>query len=94
MMRAVEINNVDMIRSLAALGSYCNLTARDGHTAVSLAVKHGHIDAVRTLGEVGADFNSPTEDGDTPLVVAIREGSSIDMIRALVEFGANIDALN
>jgi ankyrin repeat protein len=89
---AIAVNDVGMIRALAAIGADVNATrkiitpSRPVHVATSM----GCIDALRALVELGADVNTPAEDCKTPMYIAAQEGK-VATIRALAELGANID---
>jgi ankyrin repeat protein len=90
MMRAVEVNKVDMIRALFDLDADVDLVDHAGYSLVSLAAKHGHVDAIRTFDEFEADLNTLNRDNETPLVVAMHE-SRIDVIKMLAKCGADLN---
>jgi len=51
-------------------------------------VNMGHLENVRRLLQQGADVNGRNAMGDTPLIAAAHTGGA-DMVRLLLEFGAD-----
>jgi ankyrin repeat protein len=72
------------------LSSFCNEYTRC--TSGELQRKPGDStsDMVRCLIQISADVNQASERGDTALRVAAKRGK-FDILRLLVEFGANVD---
>jgi hypothetical protein len=64
-----------------------------GNTLLITAVSNGKVKAIRTLLEVGADVNSINNAGQSAITVACnhpsKEKHSYEIIRLLLEFGAN-----
>ncbi len=79
-----------MVRALLAAGAAANAANKEGETPLYLAALQGRAEVVGTLLQHGADKNSATREGWTPLHAA--HGGEV--ARALVEAGANKEALN
>lgn len=86
--------NISGLQSLISSGWNVNEYAANGSTALCEAAKFGQIQMVEELLQVGADINLSQNDdlGYTPLIQAVKnKQNSIDMIRFLVEQGANLE---
>lgn len=63
-----------------------------GPTPLGLAVRAERMEAIRTLLELGADVNAPSASGHTPVLLAVFFDVSPEMVRVLVESGADLEA--
>lgn len=64
-----------------------------GLTPLHKAAQLGLADTTAALLEAGAEVNKPTKGGGTPLQLAARpEGRNLEVVRALVQAGAKVDA--
>ena len=61
-------------------------------TALHVAAKKNSVDVVETLITYGADVNALDKHELTPLHIAAKYNPNVDVIRALVEAGAAVDA--
>lgn len=59
------------------------------------AIQRNNFDALKHLIEVDrVDVNATTQDGATPIFIAISYGMRLNMIKLLVEHGANVNYIN
>lgn len=68
-----------------------DLTDASGNTLLMLAAYHGNVATVTMLAEHGADPNRLNDRGQSPLAGAVFKDEP-DVVRALVEAGADPDA--
>lgn len=96
LLQAIAAGDVHGARALLAAGADCNVRDRDGVTALTLAAQGGDLAMVKLLLEFGADANARDRLGWGPLAKAIYnadlERGFPDVVQALVEAGANIEA--
>ncbi|CDW86128.1 iq calmodulin-binding motif family protein [Stylonychia lemnae] len=73
-----------------------DLNVRDtlGNTPLFYAVSASHYETVETLLRLGADVNCKNEFGNTPLHQALIIGQSQQIINLLINFRADLKALN
>jgi len=88
MFAALYGDTAAVIRMLEA-GADPNLKNDAGATALMWAASHGMT--ARALIERGADVNAKSEDGRTPLLIAAGVPGAIDLVRLLLDRGANPD---
>lgn len=90
---AVGAEDVSMIKYLIQKGAY--IEAKAPNTPLQLAVLEMKKESVIALLEAGANTEVLGEDGNTPLLVACRNSDrSEDIIKILLEHGANPNAYN
>ena len=86
-----------MAALLLKLGAKVNLTARNGHTALTTAAFEGNEHVVHVLVAAGADLNAKTKDGDTALTIArdrdVGRKSSHDRIYEFLLEVSRLDAM-
>ncbi len=76
-------------------GADINKGDEDGATILYFAAMYGRDESVRMLLERGASANvARSTDGMTPLHIACQERRSAEVVRALLEEGANVEALD
>jgi ankyrin repeat protein len=98
LMRATKGGDMEMMRQLLRRAADANLRARNGTTALTLAVARGGrgvsedtaIGSVGLLLDAGADLHAANDSGQTALHLAVGRGDRI--VRLLVERGARLDA--
>ncbi|CEL08194.1 hypothetical protein ASPCAL11345 [Aspergillus calidoustus] len=93
LLRAARYGWTDLARELLRQRIPLNSARRDGHTALSLAAKHGHEDMVRLLVSHGADIETKCDDsrpigGHTPLWFAAGQGHA-SIVKILLDEGAS-----
>ncbi|PWI63976.1 hypothetical protein PCL_00821 [Purpureocillium lilacinum] len=81
----------DMIRRGISHTSYMNSTNTFGHTALSLAARHGHDSIVRLLLDSGANVNHMHVGCRTALSYAAQHGHEA-IVELLLNEGANVSA--
>jgi ankyrin repeat protein len=84
--------NVEGIRILLDKGAAVDVPAPDKKTPLHFAALGRQVGAVRLLVERKANLESPDDRRRTPLVVSAREMAGPDVVRALLDLGAKIDA--
>jgi ankyrin repeat protein len=83
----------DLLLDLADAGLPVDLADESGNTLLMLAAYHGHARLTAGLAERGADVNRLNGKNQAPLAGAIFKNEA-DVIRVLVEHGADPDAGN
>ena len=73
-MLAARSGNVELVKTLLALGANPNARERAGQSALMWAAAEGHTAAIRTLLDAGAESNAKSEAGFTPFLFAVRQG--------------------
>ena len=86
---AAEAGEVGCIHELLDRGVNVNIEDCHGRAPLICAAESGHTGAIRALLERGANVNSVYRDWGTPLVVAVQGGASPEIIRMLLENGAD-----
>lgn len=93
LLRAADSGDKALVQLLVEIG-LIDINAKDktyGQTALLRASKKGHTTIAETLLATGrVNVNLAEKNGHTPLLHAARSGST-DIVRLLVESGANID---
>jgi len=84
--------NADGIRVLLAKGADINIQSPDKNTPLHFAALSRRGEIIRLLVERKADLESPNQKGRSPLVLAAREMAGPDVVRTLLDLGANINA--
>jgi ankyrin repeat protein len=105
-LQAAKVADAEMMRLLVDLGADPSLTTEEGVTPLMAASGVGiwkigenpgtnedALAAVELAWELGNDVNAADTNGDTALHGAIHRGAG-NIVRFLVEKGANIDAVN
>jgi ankyrin repeat protein len=69
---------------------------KESWTPLHYAACHGTFDMVKLLLRLGATINIDSYDSERPLNLAVirREGSNVDVVRALLEGGADINHMD
>ena len=89
---AASLGMESIVEMLLEKGAKINAMDKSGHTPLHLAAKHGKKDAVHSLLIRGATVDPMNNDGLTPLVYAVSEGLDPDIVRDLLENGADPNA--
>ncbi|NXN97510.1 ASB3 protein, partial [Rhinopomastus cyanomelas] len=69
---------------------YINSKTFEGLCALHLSARHGSLECIRILLEAGADPNEFNTEATTPLFLAV-ENEHIDVVKFLLQHGANVD---
>ena len=88
--RAALSGHSDVVVVLVEAGAEMLVEDVDGYTPLSAAVGGGHADTAKTLLELGFDANFKNRRGESALFNA----SDREMVRVLVEAGADVEAIN
>ena len=83
-----------MIRAIIDHGVDVNAVGKDNRTALILACEQNNADAINVLLNAGADTGIANTDGNTCLHAAVNENSSRDILQALIDHGADVNAEN
>ncbi|WP_207211846.1 ankyrin repeat domain-containing protein [Promicromonospora panici] len=81
----------DVLLDLVDAGLPVDLADEAHNTLVMLAAYHGHAELTAGLAERGADVNRLNSKNQAPLAGAVFKDET-DVIRVLIEHGADIDA--
>ena len=81
----------DVLLDLVDAGLPVDLADHAGNTLLMLAAYHGHAGLTAGLAERGAAVDRLNAKGQAPLAGAVFKGAD-DVIRALVDHGADLDA--
>ena len=84
----------DAFQAVICHSADVNATDKHNQTALMLACEKGNNDAVNILLAAGADPNIADKDDDTSLHVAVTENSSKEILQALINQGADVNARN
>jgi ankyrin repeat protein len=90
LMQAVLYSDRDSVRFLLGQGADPNIRNEAGATALMWAVDD--LGKTRLLLEHGADVNARSDDGRTPLLIAAGLFGNTDLVRILLDQGANLSA--
>jgi ankyrin repeat protein len=86
---AVEANNHNVIKQIAAAEGDLNVRDEQGNAPLHHAVNRNELGTVRVLIENGADINATDANGYTPLHLAISQ-NRMDLVRELVDANADL----
>ena len=84
--------NKDVIETIVNHDVDINATDKNNATALMIACKRGNKDAINVLLTAGADPNIADIDGDTCLHSASRNNSCTDILQAIINHGADVNA--
>ena len=87
-------DDVASMRLLLEKGSDPNARDLEGRSPLNLAAASGALSAVRLLIENKADLESRDSRGRTPLITAARERGGVAEVKALLDAGANMEAVD
>jgi ankyrin repeat protein len=87
-------NRVEVMRVLTKLGCNIYSTAKNGSTALHLAVKQGHIGVVRELLKIKKfPIDAKKRNGLTAAALAVLKGDIV-MLELLVSAGCDINSVS
>jgi ankyrin repeat protein len=91
LMRAAELGDVELIRSLVRRGADLSAQGHHGGTPLYFAAANDHESAALLLLELGASCRGGSSSGDRPLMYAASKGRT-RLVKALLERGDRPDA--
>ena len=84
-----------IIRKIIDHGADVNATNKEHHTALLIACVNENEHAIKVLLNAGANPNiADDDDGDTCLHKAVRQGCNIEVVQAITDHGADLNATN
>ena len=84
----------NIIRSIISHGANVNATTISNESALSVACKMKYMDIIRVLLHSGANPNIAVNHGDTCLQRAICAGCTKEVIQAIIDHSADVNATN
>src|SRR6185436_6448549 len=93
LMLAAEAGQWDAVRTWLDDGANVHAADKRGFTALMYAASSGYADIVQALFERGADPAAEDANWRTPLIVAAGHQGGRDTVEALLEAGADVNAL-
>ena len=84
----------DVLQTMVDLGANVNAINGEHDTALSVACSKGHEDAISIMLNAGADPNIIDAGGDTCLHNAVFQDCSREVLQAMLEHGAKMNATN
>jgi hypothetical protein len=95
LINAVTFRHLLVTALLVDHGANVEVRDTDGKTLLQIAISRRHADMIGSLLRRGLDVNAPAPNGDTPLLEAVYRGEdAAEVIRALLDGGANIETAN
>jgi ankyrin repeat protein len=92
LMYAATYADADCMKLLLEEGADPNAKSKSDVTALMLAI--GHADKVRLLLSKGAEVNAKSKQGHTALTIAAARAGSAEVVKALLDHGAELTAAN
>ncbi|HET9824044.1 MAG TPA: ankyrin repeat domain-containing protein, partial [Chitinophagaceae bacterium] len=92
LMNAALYSSVDIMQLLIERGSKVNATNKLGETALMWAANDP--DKIKLLLKYGADINVKAKSGNSPLLIACVGYGKYDVVKLLIEKGADVFAVN
>jgi len=84
--------NIEMLKHLVSLGANVNAKNNNGYTPLHEAATNPNVNVLKYLVGKGANLDIKNNWGMTPLHFAIEENSSVEVIKALIEAGTDVNA--
>ena len=84
----------EVLQTVIDLGADVNATNKHNETALMLASRKGNVDAMNLLISVGVNRTIENADGDTWLHYAVDGNCSKEVLQAVIDLGANVNAIN
>lgn len=90
----IENGEVDMLRSLLIMGAHTNALGREGRTPLNVAVECGNTAMVEALLAAGAEDSVQCGRFNKLAVHIAAEGGQVDILKALIDRGGDVNALS
>ncbi|XP_055309515.1 26S proteasome non-ATPase regulatory subunit 10-like, partial [Sitodiplosis mosellana] len=91
---AIENGSKRMVECLINKSVDVNIKDSDGNSALKLALKKGNDEITKLLIQNGANLNANDNASNTALHIAAMSDTSLDVVRFLIEHGADVNARN
>ena len=91
---AVCTNRIDLVKELLRIGANKYTVDGDGENMLHIASGIGSLQLVKLFISHGIGINSLSNAGDTPLHLCIMYKKNIDVVKELLEYGANFRMKN
>ena len=92
--KACEGGHLNVVKLLIENGASVNIENICEWRALHIACCYDHMSVACYLIENGANVNAPTNGKETPFHKVCEFGESVEMLRALIRYGADVNALN
>ena len=86
--------NEETVQAIINHGIDVNAANKSNVTSLMIAYDEGNIDAINVLLQTGANPNMKDCEGTTALHCAAQAGCSKDTIQAVIDYGADVNAVN
>lgn len=90
LIRSVNENSIEEIRSLISAGAEVNFVNNRGESPLFLAMKSGNREIIDLIISAGAELNCTNSSNESPLMIAVRE-NNFPLVQKLVKSGADIN---
>jgi ankyrin repeat protein len=94
LMLAARQKSEELVKAFIKNGANLNAITKNGQTALTYAIQFGNTKITTILIENEANVNAICVDNVSPLIVAAAQKTSIDTIKALLEKGSNVNAID
>ena len=84
----------EMLQEIIDHGADVNVTNKYNRTALMIACERRHEDAIHVLLKAGSDTNIAHTFGRTCLMVAVANNCSDEVLQAIIDHGADVNATN
>ena len=81
-----------IIKAIIDRGADVNRTNKNNATALMIACEKRHVDAIHVLLKARSDTNIVCKDGCTCLMIAVYEHCSDEVLQAIIDHGADVNA--
>ena len=86
--------STEVVQAIIDHGADVNATNNENQTALQMACIYKHEGAINVLLNTNADLNITDTYGETCLHTAVRQGCSIEVVQAIIDHGADVNATN
>ena len=84
----------EVLQAIIDYGADVNATSKENFSALMIACGEGYTDNINMLMEAGANPNIADDSGATCLMCAVGEDCSNEVLQAIVDHGADVNATN
>ena len=87
---AVEGGNLDVVRLLLDHGADVHILDKRENNGLHIAAVHGHLEVAQMLLALNVEVNAKNHSGMTPLHRALKNSRETDLVRLLLDHGADV----